>query len=371
MNQILKTMTSTSAAFIIAAALTAPAMADGPKANFSDITAESPYYEAVNYFAGKKILTGTSDGCFHPETGMTPGEWAAVLSRVNEISGKESPAYAAGLKQADGSAGTISPEPAVTSMPAAVYNSIWQIAGVKTYSARDYGFASDLDAGTTAMFVTGLIDRNAVNQTSISRGDALNLLYEVTVKKAAAEVPSNLIAFFDVSADCEAPEETEALLRKLMEAYPNNQLALLLAYDYNFEIRDDLSSLPVEYSDTLLGLEDDGQHTIYLEKEAVPEWALHEIGHAVETCNCSYSATIALNKAEGKAGVELFGEYAGVNRSEFIAEAASYFMRNRNNETALQAMKETMPQTYEHFTKLVEKEPFLNESYFFDIVERK
>ncbi|MDE7242401.1 MAG: hypothetical protein K2O18_00200 [Oscillospiraceae bacterium] len=325
-------------------------------------TEESPYYEAVKYFADQKILTSADSGL--PESEITLKEWTGILSRMEGLSEN----VISACVEAGSSSGT---GPSAASLPALIYNSIWQTAGITTYTAYNYGFASDLDAGTTAMLITGLIGREDIGRESISRGEALRLLYEVTIKKTAAEVPANLIGFFEVSTDCEAPEETEALLRKLLEAYPNNQLALLLAYGYRFEIWDDLSSLPVQYSDTLLGLEDDGAHIIYLEKEAVPEWALHETGHAVETCNSSYSATIALNKAEREAGISLLGEYAGVNRSEFIAEAASYFMKNRNNEAALLAMKESMPQTYEHFTKLVSKEPFLSEAYFLNIVSSR
>lgn len=350
MNGIFTRMTSAMVAFLIASAFTAPALADEPAAGFADVAASSPYYEAVNYFAKEKIVAGTKDEFFHLDEAMTRKEWTTIMEKImpeNHTSTSES---------AD----------ALT--PAFVYASIWQAAGIKTYSARDYGFASDLDAGTSSMLSTGLIDKDDAAQTSISRGEALRLLYEVAVKKSVTEVPSNLVAFFDVSTDCEAPEETEKLLRKQLEAYPNNQLALLLAYGYNFEIWDDLSSLPVENSYALLGLEDDGKHTIYLEKEAVSQWALHEVGHAVETCNCSYSKSIALNKAEREAGIALLGQYAGVNSNEFIAEATSYFMKNQGNEAAMQAMQESMPQTYAHLSALIAAKPFLSETYFLDIV---
>ena len=369
MKMITKKVTGTLAAFMIASALAAPALAAEPAANSKDAAEASPYYEAVKYFSEKKILAGMNNELLNPDSELTLEEWTGILARTSGMSEKEVSACVESLKQMGSSEAAGSG--AAVSMPALVYNSIWQAAGVETYTAWEYGFDSDLDAGTTAMVTTGLIDREDVNRSSISRGEALRLLYEVTVKKTVADVPSNLIGFFDVSADCEDPEETEALLRKLLEAYPNSQIALMLAYGYRFEIWDDLSSLPVPYPETLLGLEDDGAHIIYLEKDAVPDWALHEVGHAVETCNCSYSATYDLNKAERAAGIKLLGQYAGVNRSEFIAEAASYFMKNQNNEAALLAMQEAMPQTYEHFVRLVSKDPILSETFFLDIVDRR
>lgn len=360
MKRMVKNIASALVAFLVATTLAAPALAAGPKSEFTNLTDDSPYYETVEYFVGKGVIADTKDGLRSLKKDVTAEEWASILAGISEMSEVEVIEYMEELKKAS--------DTSDVSMPVLVYNSIWKAAGIKTYTASEYGYSSKLDAGTTAMLTTGLIDRDAVKEASISRGEALRLLYEVAVKKFVTEVPDNLISFFDVFTDCEKPDETEALLRDMLKAYPNAQLALMLAYDYDFEVWDDLSGLPVEDSELLWGMEDDGAHTIYIEKDAISEWLLHEVGHAVETCNSSYSVSIALFKSEKTAGVELMGLYAGVNSSEFIAEATSYYVKNQNNEAEIAMMQETMPQTYGHLTNVMSRSPFLSEAYFLNIV---
>lgn len=314
---------------------------------FPDVPVSSCYYDAVTYFAGKGVVSGQEDGQFHPDDILTSDEWSGILDSVY-------PSF---------------PRPSSTPSPissASVYQSIWAMSGEKTYAVKEYGFDSDLDAGTTAMVVTGLIHKDDVRHPTVTRGEALRLLYEVVVKKSVA-VPSSLADCFSISIaeDCDA--DSEQLVRSILAKFPNNQLALMLAYKYSVSV---LSKLPEDSAGHTerLGYVDEGQHIIYLKESGISQALAHEVGHVIEACNVSYSKTWELNKMEGSAAVSLMGKYAGKNANEFIAESTRYFIENAGNETAMTTMQKSMPKTYEHLTSVMNADPILNESQFLTLV---
>ena len=116
---------------------------------FPDVPASSCYYYAVTYFAGKGVVSGQEDGQFHPDDILTSDEWSGILDSIH-------PSF---------------PRPSSTPSPissASVYQSIWAMSGEKTYAVKEYGFDSDLDAGTTAMVVTGLIHKDDVRRPTVT-----------------------------------------------------------------------------------------------------------------------------------------------------------------------------------------------------------
>lgn len=336
------------AAFILTFALIVSTLASEKSISFPDVPADSPCHDAIVYFTGKGIVSGQKDGLFHPEAVMTSQEWAEILSSL----GVEPEQFGDSAAPAD---------------PAGLYAFIWKMAKIRTYPASEYGYVSNLDAGTTAMIVTGLIQCNDVSRTSVSRGEALRLLHEIIIKKSVTEVPSNLVSFFEVTIGESCSPESETEVRSLLAKYPNNQLALLLDYRYQFIVLTDLSLAPNGHSEQL-GFEDVGEHIIYLNESGIPQALLHEVGHAVETCHSSYSKTWKLNKAEGTAGAKFLGEYAGKNANEYIAEATRYFIENQGSEAALEKMKEAIPHTYEHLVSVMNESAFLTEEHFLTAV---
>lgn len=335
-------------AFVLIFSLIVSALAGEMTISFSDVPTNSPYYDAITYFAGKGIVSGQKDGKFHPEAEMSTREWADILSSV----GADPAQFASGNATAD---------------PAGLYASIWRAAKIKTYPASEYGYISALDAGTTAMIVTGMIQEEDIARKSVSRGEALRLIYEIAVEKSIKEVSPNLVNFFNITIGEGCSAESENLVRTLLAEYPNNQLALLLAYRYQFIVLTDLGLAPNGHSEQL-GFEDIGEHIIYLNESGISQALLHEVGHAIETCHSSYSRTWKLNKAEGSAGAKFLGVYAGVNANEFIAEATRYYIENKNDDTALEKMSAAIPQTYEHIVSVMNEDSFLTEEYFMTAV---
>ena len=49
---------------------------------FSDVPADSRYYEAVNHLATAGIVSGCGDGTYRPTATITGGEYAAILYRL-------------------------------------------------------------------------------------------------------------------------------------------------------------------------------------------------------------------------------------------------------------------------------------------------
>jgi hypothetical protein len=53
----------------------------GGTGSFSDVDADKWYTAAVEKLAGLGIITGYSDGTFHPEAAITRAEFTAIASR--------------------------------------------------------------------------------------------------------------------------------------------------------------------------------------------------------------------------------------------------------------------------------------------------
>jgi len=336
------------AASVVIFALGVSALANEKPVSFPDVPADSSYHDAVVYFSSRGIVSRQEDGLFHPETEMSSQEWKKILADI----GSDSAQFDSGTAAVD---------------PAALYASIWSAAKIKTYCASEYGYDSDLDAGTTAMIVTGLLHGNDLNKKSVSRGEALRLLHEVIIKKSVTEVPVNLVDLFEVTIGEGCSPDAKTEVHSLLAAFPNNQLALLLAYHYQFVVLTDLSLAPNGHAEQL-GFEDTGEHIIYLKESGISQALIHEVGHAIETCHSSYSKTWSLNKAEGDAGAEFLGKYAGINANEYIAEATRYFIENKDDGAVLEKMKAAIPQTYEYLAGIMNESPFLTEAHFLSAV---
>lgn len=347
MKNMIKGILYTTIAVLTLVMIVTAAAGEKP-VSFPDVPSDSPYYDSVVYFSSSGIVAGEKDGLFHPEEEMTSQEWGNILAAM-------------GMKIETPMENPLT--------PAGLYASIWAAAGFKVYPASEYGYVSNLDAGTTGMLVTGLIKREDSMEASVSRGQALRLLHEVAVKKTVKEIPNTLIDFFEVSIGEGCPAEVETEIRTLLKKYPNSQLALLLAYNYKFIVLTDLSLAPGGDSDQL-GFEDVGNHIIYLNDSAISQVLIHEVGHAIETCNASYSKSWKLNKEEGAAGVDLLGAYAGTNAGEYMAEATRYFIENNGNDAAMGKMKEFIPKTFEHLVNVMSWNPFLPEEQFFSVIAR-
>ena len=54
----------------------------GPEVAFTDVEADSPWYESVETVSALGVMRGYGDGSFRPEQGITRGEFAAALCRL-------------------------------------------------------------------------------------------------------------------------------------------------------------------------------------------------------------------------------------------------------------------------------------------------
>ena len=67
-------------ALLLAFTLIVPASA--AEYSFSDVPADSPWYESVAYIAERGITIGTGEGQYSPDTPITTRQWAVMLCRA-------------------------------------------------------------------------------------------------------------------------------------------------------------------------------------------------------------------------------------------------------------------------------------------------
>ena len=52
---------------------------------FSDVSVNSPYYQAVEYLADAGIVSGCGNGIYAPDRTLTGGEYATILARALRV----------------------------------------------------------------------------------------------------------------------------------------------------------------------------------------------------------------------------------------------------------------------------------------------
>ena len=80
MNKFWKSATMCLVAFIMAFQFVVPAMA--ADAGYSDVAADSPWYEGIAYVTENGISNGTGNNCFSPDAPITVRQWSVMLCRA-------------------------------------------------------------------------------------------------------------------------------------------------------------------------------------------------------------------------------------------------------------------------------------------------
>lgn len=307
---------------------------------------------------------------------LSVADWLALFCRVSGIS-KDIPSTAdlehnyEAIRQAGFLSDISAEQLAGLKVRPLVYQMIFDLAGIKTYPASHYGVKSDMDAGTTAMLLSGLITSDDIKTDKpISYDEAAKLLYQVAVEKKVTSIPSNLVAYLPVTFECKNPEDARKVFEEEAAKIPNNYQAQFIKAGYQYVVMDNINDVLHTGIPNLGGIYDWKIKTVFLNAEHIAFSLVHETGHyASNQYTGNKGARKELFSAEAKGLSQIAGSYCTSSDSEFFAEAFRYIVENQGNEQKLSSMKKVAPKTYEYMLNTVLPMQFdISEDWFVELV---
>ena len=326
---------------------------------FSDVSVNSPYYQAVEYLADAGIVSGCGNGIYAPDRTLTGGEYATILARALRVDTQgfqEECApwfsgYVTRLYQED--VLTV-PEYKFLSEGKVTWAVVWRTLlprfGVYFYPAEYYYDTSTLpwyihneyNDSTVAAIKIGLHDPDSSPTAIPTRGELAVALYRLMVEDFTPlpephiigslldeETAITPVTFYRRNAVLSA---TEILPEKVIESFLSNDWKIKLSGVY--------VDFPEYSSSSIAGLTVYANKRIYLECDRAST-VLHEFGHYMEY---DTKSDLKVDKVFQQEHAKiLLEDYAQTNAREYFACAIEeYFL----NEEERHIFEQELPLTY-------------------------
>ena len=328
---------------------------------FSDVPTTSPYYQAVEYLVDAGIVSGYDDGGYHPDRAITPGEYAAILTRVlypgeniHPVEGKPwFYGYYTYLIRKD-----------VITLPEYKFfidgNVTWQVVwrtllpqmGVYYYPAEYYYDVNSLPwfRGTeyhnaaVAAIATGLFPEDKSTTDTPTRGEVALAAYRLLTGRFTPleEVPV-ILELLDpnVPLNPVSYKKRESIL-SAVEYLPENVLESFTGNGWKLRLSGVYADHPEFAASTLGGLCCYTDKLIYLESNSIST-VIHEFGHYMEYDTQSELLSDSVFQQEHEVAVGVIEEYAQTNAREYFACAVEEYLLN---EEGRQSFRKELPLTY-------------------------
>lgn len=329
---------------------------------FSDVPVTSPYYQAVEYLVDVGIVLGCGDGNYHPDKAITPGEYAAILTRV--LYPKEPILFVEGEPWFYGYYIHLIREDVIT-LPEYEFfldgNITWQVVwrtllpqlGVYYYPAEDY--YSDIEdlpwfRGTeyhnavVAAIATGLFPKDKSIVDTPTRGEVASVTYRLlTDKFTPLEEDPLMLDLLDssVSLSPASYKKREAVLAAV-KYLPENALQSFTNNGWKIRLSGVYADHPELSASTLSGLCCYTDRIIYLENNSIST-VVHEFGHYMEYDTASEELVDDVFKREHELADGVIREYAQTDAREYFACAVEKYLLD---EEGRQSFKKELPLTY-------------------------
>ncbi|WP_317347797.1 S-layer homology domain-containing protein [Pusillibacter faecalis] len=322
---------------------------------FSDIPADSLYYESVDYLAERGITSGTGGGCFSPGRPITVREWAVFLSRAfggRPLSGELSDDPTALCIQRcyqNGWLGVSSAaSPDETLCRGELLLSAFRAAGLPVYEASLYGGAR-MTPQENALRLggeLGLCPKESSASELMTRGAAARLLFSLLTQSYAVAGPPVLNALSIQAAP------SADLNRYLMEieCVPAPILRTFREAGWEYHVSPAyLQTYSRQHGLSCIGLTSYSERRIYV---SVPSSTLHEFGHFLDWTLGFPAEHEALYHEEAHSARTVLREYALANSREYFADCFAFWIRNSDDESQLERLSAAPPKTYAYFSEL-------------------
>ena len=328
---------------------------------FSDVSVNSPYYQAVEYLADAGIVSGCGNGIYAPDRTLTGGEYATILARALRVDTQGFQeecvpwfsGYVTRLYQED--VLTV-PEYKFLSEGKVTWAVVWRTLlprfGVYFYPAEYYYDTSTLpwyihneyNDSTVAAIKIGLHDPDSSPTAIPTRVELAVALYRLMVEDFTPLPEPHIIGslldedtaitpvtFYRRNAVLSA---TEILPEKVIESFLSNDWKIKLSGVY--------VDFPEYSSSSIAGLTVYANKRIYLECDRAST-VLHEFGHYMEYDTKSDLKVDKVFQQEHEHAKILLEDYAQTNAREYFACAIEeYFL----NEEERHIFEQELPLTY-------------------------
>jgi len=354
MKKYLRSATMCLVAFILALQFGITAMA--ADVGYSDVTAESPWYDGITYVTELGISNGTGNNCFSPDAPITVRQWSVMLCRAYD--------QAEALEKDKAEFGTYCstqaywngwiPMEAVTAPDTqmcrgALYQSAFSVIDLPIYNYELYPDGVFLHSHENSVRVAtelGICEEGTSASEIATRGEAADLLckimtqeYEVIEPPVVNEYPIENTYDVNLSPYLEALAEVPA---PIMKSFKDRGWHYAVDFDY-------LADLGNERGMTCIGACDYGEKHIYVSEASA---TLHEFGHYLDWVLGWVSRNSSFYTTESAAAGEFMRDYALSTAQEYYADYFVYWLRYHEVDWRVEQMKQLTPTTYAYFTEL-------------------
>lgn len=335
------------AAFCLCTLLLTPSYAAAPAASFQDVPADSPSYEAIQWLYQSGYTSGDGQGHFTPDSALTLRDSLYLLSAASGISLSELEAEVPQLEK--------SSPISTNDFYALLFQAYDVVPNIgETYildSVSGYIFTLT-ELGTTAedgQAVRGeyYMDSTAnptytFPETLITRADAATAIYMAASGQLVQQAPE-VYQYMNLHLDAGYGAGLADLFR-YVDMIPDPILKQFDADGWVIVYGDVfLNEMSQARLADIRGLHTMATNTIYTK---LPDVVCHEMGHWIYYVDDVNWILENCYLKEKQAAIELIRPYAGSNKTEFFADVFSYFVRNYDDEAAMDVFASSMPSAY-------------------------
>lgn len=334
-----------SAALIGASLMTGTVFASNM--TFSDVPADSVYYEAVEFVSSQGVACGTGGGVFSVDAPITTRQLAVMIARALDWDVAQDSPFGDREVQACFNRGVFSVEMASTPdtqvTMGTLYHVLFQAFDVDIYDPTLYGYEyqTPADTAVSAAKYFGILPDTAKSETISVRGDAAYAVWKLMTGTYALPEPELVQA---VTIDNPNDVSLNSYLVEL-DKIPDELLNRFIESGWTYSL--DVSTLS-EYMETygtgsVVGLCSYENKTITV---ANPGTTIHEFGHFLDYAQGWASDEL---EHEYRNASSFLREYAMTNVHEYYADYFAYYLSKYDNADAVEKMKTLTPDTYAQF----------------------
>lgn len=342
-------------ALLLAFSLVMPASA--AECGFSDVSADSPWYESVAYIAERGITVGTGEGRYSPDTPITTRQWAVMLCRAygktEALAGNAGEFGAACLAEAYRS-GWLSAEAMMQSdtrmCRGTLYQSAFAAIGLPVYDSTLYPGGMPMSDYENCLRIggeLGLCPEGTSSAEIVTRGETAALLHAILTQEFRVDEPPILSEFPIQNNSGINMNDFLLALQEVPEPILQEFQDMGWTYTVDFDYLADLSE---RYGMSCIGAADYGAKRIYVSQA---DATLHEFGHFLDKILGfpSEHEKLFLNEV-ASSGLR---DYAKTNSHEYFADYFACWLRFHRDSKRAEKMRELTPQTFGYFSVLSEE----------------
>lgn len=310
---------------------------------FTDVSADSPWYESVSYLEEQGITNGVGNQRYAPDERITVSQWAAMLCRAfdGEKENGLAKAYHNGWLS---TCAVMAPDSAVCR--GELYQSAFAASGVQIYDFTLYPNGTPLSDYENCMRVgaeLGLCEEGTDSTALVTRGEAAKILYTVLTHDLQVEEPPILKEFpIQNKADVNLNDylvELKRVPKAVLQKFQSEGWTYTIDFAY-------LSDLSKEYHASCTGATSYAEKRIYVSEAGS---TLHEFGHFVHYILGFPDEVEQLYADEAETAATFLRDYAMTSSREYFADYFVYYFECADDAQKTEQMERLTPKTFALF----------------------